>query len=131
LRLKAPALKSSSGLAQRIEAALRAVPSVQHVAANALTASLLIEFSPDALADPAANRTLFAALAEHFPDSFGIDWLKISIASIGAAAILKRVARPLAAAPGVREVGVDGDVLTVRFDPTELSIGGILERLAA
>jgi hypothetical protein len=131
LRLKASALRSSPDLAQRVEAALCAVPGVRHVAANALTASLLIEFSPGALADPAASRALFAALAEHFPDAFGTDWVKTSIASVGAATILKRVAPPLAATPGVRAVDIDGEMLTVRFDPATLSIGGILERLAA
>jgi hypothetical protein len=110
---------------------LCAVPGVLHVAANAITASLLIELSPGGLADPAANRALFAALAAHFPDAFGSDWVKASIASLGAATILKRVAPPLAAVPGVRAVDIDGEVLTVRFDPATLSIGGILERLAA
>jgi hypothetical protein len=36
-----------------------------------MTASLLIGLSPGALADPAASRGLFAALAAHFPDAFG------------------------------------------------------------
>jgi hypothetical protein len=131
LRLKAHVLKRNEAAAKKIEATLCAVPGIERVATNSLTGSLLIEFSSAKLDSPTASRRLLVALAELFPEHFGPDWLSATISGLaGHGEAAQRIRASLESSPGIREASVAGGELSIRFDPEQLSIPAMLERLA-
>jgi hypothetical protein len=132
LRLKSASLRRDGGVAERIRTTLGAVPGIHKVTTNALTGSMLIEFSPSELATPAASARLLQALAALFPQNFGSDWLSADVdALIGRETLGRRIAAALSAAPGIATATCEKGTVSIRFDPATLSIPSVLERLGA
>lgn len=132
LRLKAAALRRDAAWAETVRATLAAVPGISQVTANSLTGSLLIEFSPQELASPAASGQFLRALASLFPEHFGEDWLSANVDTlIGRQAVGRRIVAALADAPGIASASCDEGRVSIRFDPKTLSIPRLLERLQA
>ncbi len=68
LRLRVGRIKTDASFAAELQHRLGAVPGVREVALRPLTASVLIEFSVDALTSEPARRSLLDVLIGLFPN---------------------------------------------------------------
>lgn len=131
LRLKAARLKADRAMGERIRAALQAVAGIDRVSVNALTGSLLVEFSPRSLAAPEASRALLHALAGVFPEAFEGESIRFSVQGLeGRERLVDRVRASLAEVEAIREVALDSGELSVKYDPESISIPAVLNALA-
>lgn len=74
LRLRVARIKVDAPFAARLQGLLAAVPGVLALTLRPLTGSVLIEFSPDALAAAPAREALIEALTALFP---GLDGARL------------------------------------------------------
>jgi hypothetical protein len=108
IRLRCDDVKGQPRFAQRIQAHLEAVTSIERVTVNTRTGSVLVRYDPPALSSPAFVSQVSKVLGELFPGSIAPGHLRLRMQWLkGKPGLARLVERRLASVPGIHRIQID------------------------